>query len=344
MAQSGRAPAWGVGGRRFESDHPDQKKERVVNTFVNSPFDFMASPKLRDILSSFIYSSVHKSPKTIKTLHETLDPFADYLANHGIDNHLSIERHHVEGFIREISQGRKGKPLSPTSVFGFTKDIRAFINCAADEWSPEEWPNPVRRIKCKRPQVFIRPLTREQLVRLIELAQETAPSQILAFRNRAMLLTLIDGALRAGELISARKDDLSIDGSLVVHGKGAKTRQVALSKATVAAINNYLAIRPEGSDNLFVNDRGTRLGYEAIKSLFHRWKKSDPQYFNNVRLSAHTLRHTSATMRRLAGMSEGDLQTYLGHATSAMTRHYSEAALARSANSVATQTSPVEGL
>ena len=25
MAQSGRAPAWGVGGRRFESDHPDQK-------------------------------------------------------------------------------------------------------------------------------------------------------------------------------------------------------------------------------------------------------------------------------------------------------------------------------
>ena len=25
IAQSGRAPAWGVGGRRFESDHPDQK-------------------------------------------------------------------------------------------------------------------------------------------------------------------------------------------------------------------------------------------------------------------------------------------------------------------------------
>jgi hypothetical protein len=25
VAQSGRAPAWGVGGRRFESDHSDQK-------------------------------------------------------------------------------------------------------------------------------------------------------------------------------------------------------------------------------------------------------------------------------------------------------------------------------
>ena len=29
VAQSGRAPAWGVGGRRFESDHPDQKKENA---------------------------------------------------------------------------------------------------------------------------------------------------------------------------------------------------------------------------------------------------------------------------------------------------------------------------
>ena len=43
-------------------------------------------------------------------------------------------------------------------------------------------------------------------------------------------------------------------------------------------------------------------------------------------------------------MSEGDLQTYLGHATSAMTRHYSAAALASSANSVTRQTSPVAGL
>ena len=348
MAQSGRAPAWGVGGRRFESDHPDQKKKRVVNTStetsVNSSFHLAASPRLRDVLDSFIYSSVHKSPKTIKTLRETLVPFVDYLHHHDIGDHLAIKRQHVEGFIREISQGRKGKPLSPTSVFAFTKDIRAFINYVADEWSPEEWPNPVRLIKCKRPQVFIQPLSRDQLLRLFEVAADTAPSQLVASRNRAMLLTLIDGALRAGELISVRKDHLSTDGSLVVHGKGAKTRQVALSEATVAAIDSYLARRSGGSDYLFVSDGGSGLGYEAIKSLFHRWKKADPHSFTNIRLSAHTLRHTSATMRRLAGMSEGDLQTYLGHATSAMTRHYSAAALASSANSVARQTSPVAGL
>jgi site-specific recombinase XerD len=164
----------------------------LTGTSVNNFFDLAASPKLKEVLDSFIYSSVHKSPKTIQTLHETLGPFVDYLLKQDIDNHLAIKRQHVEGFIREISQGRKGKPLSPSSVFAFTKDIRAFINYVADEWSPEEWPNPVQRIKCARPQVFIRPLSREQLVRLFELAKDTAPTQIIASRNRAMLLTLID--------------------------------------------------------------------------------------------------------------------------------------------------------
>ena len=100
-------------------------------------------------------------------------------------------------------------------------------------------------------------------------------------------------------------------------------------------------MRLDTSGQLFVSEVGENLGYEAIKSLFHRWKAADPETFKNVRLSAHTLRHTSATFRRLAGMSEGDLQTYLGHATSQMTRHYSAAALARSANNAARQTSPV---
>ena len=115
------------------------------------------TPRLGEVLTSFIYSSAHKSPKTIKTLHETLTPFIDYLHRNGVDHHLAITRQHVEGFIREISQGRRGKPLSPASVFAFTKDVRAFVNYLGDEWAPEEWPTPVRRIKCKRPQVFIQP-------------------------------------------------------------------------------------------------------------------------------------------------------------------------------------------
>jgi len=43
----------------------------------------MGTPKLGDVFTSFIYSSAHKSPNTIKTLHETLTPFSEWaLTNH----------------------------------------------------------------------------------------------------------------------------------------------------------------------------------------------------------------------------------------------------------------------
>ena len=64
-----------------------------------------------------------------------------------------------------------------------------------------------------------------------------------------MLLTLIDGALRVGELLSVSKNDLSSDGLLVVYGKGAKTRQVTLSEKTVISIDDYLMKRSDDAKN-----------------------------------------------------------------------------------------------
>ena len=63
VAQSGRAPAWGVGGRRVESAPPDQKNKAVnepIGASVNSFYDSRDTLKLVYVLSSFIYSSAHK--------------------------------------------------------------------------------------------------------------------------------------------------------------------------------------------------------------------------------------------------------------------------------------------
>ena len=62
-AESGRAPAWGVGGRRFESDHPDQKNKAVnepMGASVNSFYVSRDTLKLADVVYSFIHSSTHK--------------------------------------------------------------------------------------------------------------------------------------------------------------------------------------------------------------------------------------------------------------------------------------------
>ena len=114
-------------------------------------------------LDYFIHSSAHKSPKTVQTLRERLIPFVDYLASRDVTNPLDITREHIDGFLQVIGQGRRGKPLNPTSLFGFTKGVQAFVNYIADTLAPEDWRNPARKLPCKHPQVTIHPLSQGQI-------------------------------------------------------------------------------------------------------------------------------------------------------------------------------------
>jgi len=122
-------------------------------------------------------------------------PFAGYLAGRDVYDPLYITREHVDGFLQLIGQGRRGKPLSPTSLFGFSKDVQAFINFIADTLAPDGWRNPVRKLPCKHPQVVIRPLSKIQIDTLLAVADSLAPAALLKARNKAMLYVLLDGAI-----------------------------------------------------------------------------------------------------------------------------------------------------
>ena len=87
---------------------------------------------------------------------------------------LDITRAHVDGFLTEIGLGRRGRPLSPTSLFGFTKDVQAFINFIANTIAPEDLRNPVRKLPCKHPQVTIHPLSRGQVDTLLAIVDSLA--------------------------------------------------------------------------------------------------------------------------------------------------------------------------
>ena len=150
---------------------------------------------ITETLNNFIQSSTHKSPKTVQTLREWLLPFAGYLAGRDVYDPLYITREHVDGFLQLIGQGRRGKPLNPTSLFGFSKDVQAFINFIADTLVPDGWRNPVRKLPCKHPQVVIRPLSKIQIDTLLAVADSLAPTALLKARNKAMLYVLLDGAI-----------------------------------------------------------------------------------------------------------------------------------------------------
>ena len=328
-----------------------RETERKINRYLRPK----PSVTLSAALDSFIGSNVHKSHKTVETLRERLTPFVEYMTDRGVDGPLDITRDHIDGFLREIGRGRRGRPLSPTSLFGFTKDVRALVNFIAETVAPEEWRNPASKLQCKHPQVTIRPLSQGHVDTLLAIVDSLDVTPILKARHKATIYVLLDGALRISELMNALKQHLNGDGILTVYGKGAKEREVALSGRTVAAIQEYFALRDDRSPFLFVTEEGKQLTYEGVKSLFHRWRKTAPTAFQGVRLSAHIRRGGLADVPGPSvtcpppcvgsqACQRGTCRRSWAHSSPVMTRHYSQFALARTANAAAVRTSPVEAL
>ena len=166
---------------------------------------------LKGALTSFIQSGAHRSPKTIETLKVRLEPFIEHLSASNVDDVLDIRFEHVREHLFKIGQGRRGKPLSPASVFDYTKDVQAFLNYIAKTLAPEDWRNPARYIVCRHPQVSIHPLPQAQVDAVLSVAESLAPTVFLKARNMALLYMLLDGALRISELLAATKYQLVED-------------------------------------------------------------------------------------------------------------------------------------
>jgi integrase/recombinase XerD len=118
-------------------------------------------------------------------------------------------------------------------------------------------------------------------------------------RNRAMILTMADAGLRAGEVARVRVRDWDpAEVRIIVRsGKGRKDRVTFVSPTTSAAIRQHLAMRPSvgDSDPLFTDARGRPLSLRHLVQILHRLsvRAGLPP---NRRLHPHTLRHFGVTL------------------------------------------------
>ncbi len=64
-------------------------------------------------------------------------------------------------------------------------------------------------------------------------------------RDYCILTIFLNCGLRLSELCGLNLSDISSDGALTVTGKGNKERMVYLNDSCLAALKNYLAVRPD---------------------------------------------------------------------------------------------------
>lgn len=161
------------------------------------------------------------------------------------------------------------------------------------------------------------PKARKTLPRFLTLDESKTLLASVSGRNKerdyCILTLFLNCGMRISELAGLNLTDIRAD-SIRVLGKGNKERVLFLNDACVAAINDYLAVRPRldnGEKALFVSSRDSRVERTTVHRLIKKHLLNagiDPSKY-----SAHKLRHTAATLMLQNGVDVRTLQELLGH-------------------------------
>ena len=168
----------------------------------------------------------------------------------------------------------------------------------------------------KLPKRIPRYLSLEESVRLL-LAGKSSP------RDHCILTILLNCALRISELESIGCSQVSTD-ILSFIGKGNKERKIYKTPADKLSIATWLEIRkglPVTSDALFISRNNRRMSVRFLQAVVKKYARIAG--LDDSTISAHKLRHTSATLVYKYGKADiRSLQQILGHESIATTEIY----------------------
>lgn len=202
--------------------------------------------------------------------------------------------------------GRASEPggLSPATLRGYVRAWRAFFNWLTDDGTITC--SPARKLKLPQmPKQPPKAITRSDMELIVEAARQSSA------RDYAILCILADSACRVGGLCSITLDNLDLTRAQAITIEKGQTRFLLFSPRTVAAIRDYLAVRPQAMARaLFIGRRGNALTPSGIRALLERLAGAASV---TGRHNPHAFRHGWARGALQAGADLGDVAQLLGH-------------------------------
>lgn len=212
--------------------------------------------------------------------------------------------------------------LASSSVARKSSALRRFFGFLADEGHREDDPSHALP-KPGRGRRLPKTMSHEDIrVLFVEIERRRALESAKAtdIRLHALLEILYGSGLRATEAVSLHVRAIVPDRPFaILKGKGDKERLVPVSERARAAVADWLAVRPAGSQWLFPSGK-THLSrvrlFQLIKEL------AGQAGLPPDRISPHVLRHAFATHLLEGGADLRALQMLLGHADISTTEIY----------------------
>ncbi len=229
----------------------------------------------------------------------------------------SLQNIHIRRFIASLH----AKGLGGKSIARMLSSWRGFFEFLVNRKGFSA--NPVIGLRApKSPKSLPQALSIEQASKLVDISDNAD----LSVRDHAILELFYSSGLRLSEVVNLNIDALDFtEGTVVVTGKGNKTRIVPMGAHAMDALQKWLQIRANYAKNdtaskpVFIGLQGRRV---SARNLQYRLKEWSIKQGINSSVHPHMLRHSFATH---VLQSSGDLravQEMLGHANISTTQVY----------------------
>jgi integrase/recombinase XerC len=255
------------------------------------------------------------SPHTITAYRRDLNALLDFCAREKVESFAALDSFAVRRFAAESH--RRG--LGARSVARRLSAVRTFLEflveigvTRANAGVHVQAPKPSRRLPAT--------LDADQVASLLAISGD----DFLTLRDRAILELFYSSGLRLAELVGLDLEHIDLaDRTVRVLGKGSKTRVVPVGRQALAALGDWLAVRPEvaalGEPAVFLSRAGRRLSHRSVQLRLDYWAKRQGA---PTGVHPHMLRHSFATHLLESSGDFRAVQEILGHASLSTTQVY----------------------
>lgn len=251
--------------------------------------------------------SQKRSTATITAYSGDLTQLKKYLGDHRITQATTVQTQHLQDYLDNLSS----TGYTPKSVSRKINSLKTFFKFLSSEGLAPT--NPAETlIHPKYETAQPRVLTEPEYRSLRDACR-------LDIRMCAIIELLLQTGIRISELANLHLEDVKKNEIVVKAQENNPARTVPLGKSAVAAIANYLAIRPKVTDlHLLVTKTGRPLLVRNIRTAIDR-------YFRQAGIKGakvNDLRHTFIAHQLEAGADPTYLAKIVGHKRLSSTEKY----------------------
>lgn len=257
----------------------------------------------------------------IKNYEMILGKFVGFCIENEVVNVEDIAYNHVRQYL--LNGQEKGDKAGTVNTK--LMKIRAFLNYMVECEVIKN--NPAKKIKMLKDDVKIDVFTDEQIRQMLNFYRRIKQREksYFAYRDYMLIVAILGTGIRRGEIINLKWSDIDfVNQNISVFGKNRRKETVPITEKLAKEIAGYHTFCKQYwgnlSDFVFVKRDNTQMTENSLMLIFKYLGQK--MNFEDVRVSAHTFRHTFCHRLAMSGMSAFAIQKLMRHKNINVTMRY----------------------